>query len=159
MSVRPSASASIDAPLDLVWMVMLDTAAYGEWNPFVHQVECPSPAAVGDPITLHVRWSNGRTTRSQERITQLEPAPRGDGERRAALAYEFVGWPHRLGLVHSVRHQVLTQRPGGPTLYDTVQDLTGPMARLAGPARIVDGFERHAAGLKDRAEALARERS
>ena len=28
-----------DAPLDLVWAVMLDTAAYGEWNPFVEKAD------------------------------------------------------------------------------------------------------------------------
>ena len=30
------------------------------------------------------------------------------------------------------------------------------MVRFAGPARIIDGFERHAAGLKQRSESLAR---
>jgi len=155
MSARPSARIDVDAPLDVVWQVMLDTAAYGEWNPFVYRVECPSPARVGDPITLHVRWANGRTTSSPERITAIEP-PHDDGAGRAAmLAYAYEGLPDKLGLVHSVRYQRLTQAPGGPTVYDTVQDLTGPMVRFAGPARIVDGFERHAEGLKQRAEHLA----
>ena len=93
MSARPSASASIDAPLDVVWAVMLDTAAYGEWNPFVYQVECPSPAKVGDPIKLHVRWSNGKTTSSPERITVIEPPHDVDGVRTALLSYEYEGLP------------------------------------------------------------------
>jgi hypothetical protein len=156
MAARPSARIEIDAPLDLVWEVMFDTAAYGEWNPFVYAVECPSPAQVGDPIKLHVRWANGRTTSSPERITVVEP-PRDEGGRRVAtLAYAYEGLPDRLGLVHSIRHQRLTQVPGDPTVYDTVQELTGPMVRLAGPARITDGFERHAQGLKQRAESLTR---
>lgn len=152
----PSARISIDAPLDLIWEVMLDTAAYGEWNRFVYAVECPSPATEGDPITLHVRWSNGRTTRSPERITVIEPPHDADGGRAALMAYAYAGLPDKLGLVHSVRHQRLTQAPGGPTTYDTVQELTGPMVRFAGPARITDGFRRHAESLKARAEALAR---
>ena len=156
MSARPSAKVSIDAPLDVVWAVMLDTAAYDEWNPFVFEVECPSPAKVGDPITLHVRWANGKTTSSPERITVIEPPHEADGVRTAVLSYEYDGLPDKLGLVHSVRHQRLTQEPGGPTEYDTVQELTGPMVRFAGPARIIDGFERHAAGLKQRAESLHR---
>lgn len=156
MSARPAASASIDAPLGVVWAVMLDTAAYGEWNPFVERVECPSPAKVGDPIVLHVRWANRRTTTSPERITILEPPHEENGATTALLAYEFVGWPHKLGLVHSTRYQRVTQRPGGPTEYETHQDLTGPMVRFAGPARIIDGFERHAQGLKKRAESRAR---
>ena len=154
--VRPAASVTIDAPLDVVWQVMLDTASYGEWNPFVYDVECPSPAKVGDPIRLHVRWANGRTTSSPERITAVEPPHDQGGVRTALLSYEYEGLPDKLGLVHSVRHQRLTQAPGGPTTYDTVQELTGPMVRFAGPARITDGFERHAAGLKQRAESLAR---
>ena len=156
MSARPSASASIDAPLDVVWAVMLDTGAYGEWNPFVYAVDCPSPATVGDPIKLHVRWADGKTTSSPERITAIEPPHDEDGVTTALLSYEYEGLPDRLGLVHSVRHQRLTQAPGGPTEYDTVQELTGPMVRFAGPARITDGFERHAAGLKQRSESLAR---
>lgn len=156
MSARPAASASIEAPLELVWEVMLDTASYGEWNPFVYQVECPSPARVGDPIVLHVRWANGRTTTSPEQITAVAPPHDAASGRTALLAYEFVGWPDRLGLVHSVRYQRLTAQPDGSTLYETHQDLTGPLVRFAGPARIVDGFERHAQGLKARAESLTR---
>jgi len=156
MSARPSARIDIDAPLDVVWQVMLDTSAYAEWNPFVCQVEASSPAQVGDPITLHVRWANGRTTSSPERITVVEPPHDEDGRRVATLAYAYEGLPDKLGLVHSVRHQRLSQAPGGPTTYETVQELTGPMVRFAGPARITDGFERHAEGLKQRAEALTR---
>ena len=61
-TARPSASITIDAPLQLVWEVMLDTASYAEWNPFVERAETASPAAAGNPIVLHVRWANGRTT-------------------------------------------------------------------------------------------------
>lgn len=156
MSAQPSASASIDAPLDLVWRVMLDTASYGDWNPFVFRIDCDAEPAVGVAVRLHVRWAKGRTTSSPERITALEAPHEEDGVRTALLSYEYEGLPDRLGLVHSVRHQRLTQPPGGPTAYETVQELTGPMVRFAGPARITDGFERHAEGLKTRAEALAR---
>jgi hypothetical protein len=156
MSARPSARIEIDAPLDVVWAVMLDTSSYGEWNPFVFRVDCDAEPAVGVPVRLHVRWANGRTTSSPERITAVEPPQDVGAVRTALLSYAYEGLPDRLGLVHSVRHQRLTQEPGGPTLYDTVQELTGPMVRFAGPDRITDGFERHADGLKQRAEALAR---
>ena len=136
---------------------MLDTAAYGEWNPFVDEVECPSPAKVGDPIMLHVRWANGKTTSSPERITAIEPPHDVDGVRTACLSYEYEGLPDKLGLVHSVRHQRLTPGARRADARTTPsQELTGPMVRFAGPARIIDGFERHAAGLKQRSESLAR---
>ncbi|WP_372727625.1 SRPBCC domain-containing protein [Nocardioides sp.] len=155
MEPRPSARIEIDAPLELVWSVMLDTASYGEWNPFVERVECPSPASVGDPIVLHVRWRNGSTARSPERITALEhPTTDDEGTTTACLAYVYEGLPAKLGLVRGTRFQRLSQRPGGPTVYATVEEFSGPLVGFAGPGRVADGFERHAAGLKQRAESL-----
>jgi hypothetical protein len=151
-TARPGATVSIDAPLESVWAVMMDTAAYGEWNPFLFRAECPSPPKPGDPIVLHVRWPNGRTTRSPERISLVEPPHQESGELRATLAYVYEGLPARLGLVKGTRYQRLTQAPGGPTVYDTVEEFSGPLVRLAGPGRVADGFQRHAEALKARCE-------
>ena len=71
------------------------------------------------------------------------------------MSYVYEGLPARLGLVRGVRHQRLTQRPGRPTTYDTVEEFRGPLVALAGPARVADGFRRHAEALKRRAESLA----
>ncbi len=150
--IEPRASIEIDAPLADVWQIMLDTPAYGEWNPFVERVETAQPAAVGNPIVLHVRWANGRTTRSPERITALEAPRTQDGVTTALMSYVYEGWPARLGLVRGTRHQRLAQHTGGPTTYDTVEEFSGPLVPLAGPARVADGFARHAAALKRRAE-------
>ena len=153
---HPSASSSIDAPLAVVWEVMLDTERYGEWNPFVERAESRVPPAVGDPIVLHVRWANGRTTRSPERVSAIDPpVTDADGVTTATLSYVYEGLPAKLGLVRGTRHQRLRQEPGGPTSYDTVEEFTGPLVRFAGPGRVAEGFRRHAAGLKERAEGLA----
>lgn len=152
----PAASIEIDAPLETVWSVMLDTAAYGEWNPFVVRVETPSPPMVGNPIVLQVTWANGGGARSPERIIALEP-PRTDGDTQTALmSYRYEGIPARLRLVRGVRHQRLTRVGGGPTTYATVEEFRGPLVALAGPARVSDGFRRHAEALKARAESLTR---
>lgn len=153
--MNPSAAIDIDAPLEQVWAIMLDTERYGEWNPFVERAETAQPAQVGNPIVLHVVWANGSRTRSPERITALE-GPRTDpatGTTTALMSYVYEGLPARLGLVRGVRHQRLTQQPGGPTSYETVEEFRGPLVRLAGPGRVADGFRRHAEGLKRRAEA------
>jgi hypothetical protein len=154
---NPEAQVEIDAPIDVVWSVMVDTAAYGEWNSFVREAQCPSPPSVGDPIRLHVEFTPGsRRITSPERITVLEPpSGGGDGVRTAHLAYVFEGWPARLGLVRGTRHQRLRQEPGGPTRYETVEEFSGPLVALAGPTRVQAGFERHAADLKARAESPA----
>lgn len=148
---NPAASVTIDAPIEQVWAVMLDTASYGEWNPFVERADCASPT-VGEPIVLHVRWANGRTTTSPERISMVDPPHDEDGVRRATLAYVYEGLPAKLGLVNGIRYQRLTQQPGGPTRYDTVEEFSGPLVKLAGPKRVEDGFRRHAEALKQRCE-------
>lgn len=151
--MNPSASVEIDAPLETVWQVMLATEEYGAWNPFVVRAETPQPPRVGNPIVLHVAWSDGRRTRSPERISALEPpATRPDGTATARLSYVYRGWPARLGLIRGTRHQRLTQRPGGPTTYETVEEFSGPLVRFAGPGRVADGFRRHAEALRTRAE-------
>jgi len=155
MPSNPRASIEIDAPIDLVWSVMLDTGSYSEWNPFIERAECPSPPKPGDPITLHVRWTNGRSTRSPERIKVVDgPADMG-GVRRATLAYVYEGIGAKLGLVRGTRWQRLSQTPEGPTTYDTVEEFSGPLVKLAGPDRVEEGFRRHAEALKRRAEKLA----
>lgn len=153
--MNPRARVEIEAPLDVVWSVVLDVDRYPEWNPFVVRAECASPPAVGDPIRLHVRWANGRSATSPERISAVEPPEvAADGVRRAALAYVYEGLPARLGLVRGTRWQRLSQPDGGPTTYDTVEEFAGPLVPLAGPGRVAEGFARHAAALKARAESL-----
>ena len=151
---RPGATVEINAPLDTVWAVMMDTASYGEWNPFCFRADCPTPPQPGDPITLHVRWANGSTTTSPERISAVEP-PSSDGDTRTALlAYVYEGLPAKLGLVKGTRFQRLTQVGDGPTVYETVEEFSGPLVPLAGPGRVAEGFARHAEALKVRAESL-----
>ena len=153
MARNPEAHVEIDAPIETVWEVMLDTARYGEWNDFIKRLDCPSPPQVGDPIKIHVEFkAGGRRTVSPERITVVEHPTETDGTRRARLGYVYEGLPAKLGLVRGTRWQVLTQEPGGPTRYDTVEEFSGPLVLLAGPARVEAGFRRHAASLKRRAE-------
>lgn len=63
-----------------------------------------------------------------------------------------VGSPVRRG----TRWQRLSQVDGGPTRYETVEEFSGPLVPLAGPARVAEGFGRHARALKERAETLSR---
>jgi hypothetical protein len=152
---RPSATVEIDAPLDAVWAVMMDIGAYGEWNPFCYRADCPVPPKAGDPIKLYVRWANGRTQTSPERISQVVAPYDEDGARHALLAYVYEGLPSKLGLVRGTRLQRLTQVPSGPTIYATVEEFSGPLVPLAGPGRVAEGFQRHADALKARVEAIA----
>ena len=149
------AAAVIEAPIALVWEVMLDIERYPEWNPFVVRIEARRhrPVEVGDPVLLHVRWHTGGHTTSSERVTRIEGPDQHDG-RRALLEYQYRGAFYGPGLVRGRRQQELTRIDEAVTSYATVEHLRGALAWAAPMGRIRDGFARHAAALKDRAEAL-----
>lgn len=150
-----AASAVIDAPIQLVWDVMLDTERYPEWNPFIVRVGLPAkrPPQLGDRLVLQVRWSTGGRARATERITALVP-PSETGGRRARLEYAYGGPVGALRLVRGRRLQELVRLDEDVTTYTTHERLHGPLAALAPLARVQDGFERHARALKVRAESL-----
>jgi uncharacterized protein YndB with AHSA1/START domain len=150
-----AASAVIEAPIELVWDVMLDTERYPEWNPFIVRVRLPADRVpqVGDRLVLHVRWSTGGRARATERITTLVP-PSDTGGRRAQLEYAYGGPVGALRLVRGRRLQELVRLDAGLTTYTTHERLHGPLAALAPLVRVQDGFERHARALKARAESL-----
>jgi hypothetical protein len=147
------ATAAIEAPVDVVWAVMLDLDAYPAWNPFVVRIEGPEgrPAAVGDQLVLHVRWASGRGVTTRERITRLEPPAAGGP---ATLEYDFEGPLAALGLVRGRRLQEVEEASAGTSRYRTAERLHGLLAFAAPIGRVQDGFERHAAALKARAEAV-----
>jgi hypothetical protein len=145
------ATVTIDAPIDLVWSVMLDLPAYREWNPFIYRVRKSGDdtARVGDDLVLHVKFHSGRRFASPERITALQPPDTG----KAMLEYEFRGPLHALGLIRGRRRQHL-ENVGGSTLYRTEEHFRGLIGFTVSLAAVQDGFERHAAALKQRAESL-----
>jgi uncharacterized protein YndB with AHSA1/START domain len=152
-------SVAIDAPIDVVWSVMTDLPRYGEWNPFVVSItrRDSAPMRVGTAVSLHVRWSDGGEERTVEVVTRLEPPGRGSSSdaRRATMEYRYTGWLPRLHLVEGSRLQTLEQAPGGRTVYRTLEVFRGLLAFAVPLAKVQDGFERHAAALAARAQALA----
>ena len=144
------ADATIAAPIDVVWDVMLDAGAYPQWNPFIIRFDLlgGDEPAVGDRIRLHLEWRTGGRSRATERITAIEPPAAG----AALLEYTFEGPVAALGLVRGRRQQRLTALDERTTLYDTDETLTGWASRLAPIDKVQDGFERHAAALRERSE-------
>ena len=151
------AAVAIEAPIELVWGVMLAFDEYPAWNPFIVRIERPAvrAAQVGDELTLHVRWRGGLSVTTRERITRLEPPKEVGAVRRAVLEYEFGGPIAALNLARGRRLQALEQGGAGPTLYRTEERLRGWLAGLVPARALRDGFERHAAALAARSAALA----
>jgi hypothetical protein len=143
----------VDAPLDEVWAVMMDTAQYPAWNPFVARIDAPpGPLVVGTPLRLHVRWADGGQVVSPEEVEGISPPHDEDSVRRAVLAYRYTGVPARFGLLRCTRVQTLEQRPGGATTYRSTEHFHGLLARAVPLAKVQDGFARHARALKGRVE-------
>ncbi len=145
----------IHAPISKVWEVMMDVDRYSEWNPFVIRIDCESALPqVGTDLILHVRFSgSARVMKEHERITRLEPPAPRDGLEHALLEYQFLGPLHALFLVRGKRQQTLQSLPEGRTRYSSYERLYGLLAWAAPMAMVQDGFERHAAALKQRCEA------
>ena len=155
---RASATIEIDAPVEVVWALMLDLDSYGDWNPFIYRVDRAEgltgrPAQIGERFTLQVRFGGGRAVASRERVTAIE-AP-VDGQAR--LEYQFYGRLHRLGLVRGRRQQHLSAAGGRSTVYSTEETFRGPLGFVLPVRAVQNGFRRHAAALKGRAEQLARQ--
>ena len=145
----------IQAPIDTVWSVMLDTDRYPQWNPFVEQIDCAdNPPKPGSDLTLHVRFGNGKRVKTWERISRLE-APGTTRPGFAALEYVFLGIFHNLNMVRGGRLQTLEAVDARTTRYISHEDLTGWLAWLAPIKQVQDGFDRHAAALKQRCEAAS----
>lgn len=146
----------IDAPIETIWQVMTDVRAYAQWNPFVVAIDCPDPEPrIGTDLTLHVRFGNGKQVRTIERITCLDsPMTDPQGTRRARLEYRFLGLLHAFNMVRGSRHQTLEELAPGQVRYVSHEDLTGWLSWAAPIKLVQDGFERHAAALKQRSEAL-----
>jgi hypothetical protein len=123
-----AASASvIEAPIDLVWSVMVDTDRYSEWNPFIVKIDrtVEGPLAQGEVLVLHVHWHTGGSARSIERVRTLDAPTDG---RRALLEYTYIGVYGQLGLVRGHRIQELSRVDDDVTSYST---------RSRGPRRSV----------------------
>ena len=145
-----TADTLLAAPLATAWEVMDDLPAYGAWNPFVVGVEGASRLVVGSVLTLRVRLAPWVRTAVRVRVTDVEHTA-----AHGRLTYTLVGlWP-RLGLVRSVREQRLAPGPEGRVRYSTEERFEGALAGLLPERLLTRGFQAHAQGLKDAAEARA----
>jgi uncharacterized protein YndB with AHSA1/START domain len=135
----------IDAPPEIVWRVIADLAAYGEWNPFV--IACESSLDPGDPILMRVHVFASFAQAQRETVLEHEP-----GER---LCYGLEGGA--LGALASRRCHRVTSAGPGRTRYESDFELSGwlaPFVRALVGSRLQRGFDAMAVALERRALAL-----
>lgn len=138
----------VDAPPELVWEVITDLDRYGQWNPFVH--ECRSTLKPGDPIHMVVQIGNG--TRRQEEIIQ---------DYREGEGFSYHMKPAPMGALSSFRTHRIAPGADAQTRYHSRFQLDGwlaPVVRGILGAKLEAGFGGMSRGVRDRAQALAKER-
>ena len=151
------ATIEINAPIDIVWSVILDFKNYQQWNPFIYEVKnVPDQLEIGSRFQLLVRWADGSTADSWETVTHLSAPSMVDEESSALLTYRYSSWLARYGLVRAFREQHLIQRSGQMTIYRTQETFHGILARFLPLSSVQDGFQRHAQALKQYAELTKR---
>ena len=77
MGTSLSTEVTIDAPARDVWAVLLDFEAYGEWNPYIVEIEVedkdePNDMVVGDHLLVTAMFKGSRK-RSNPRVLDVRP--------------------------------------------------------------------------------------
>jgi uncharacterized protein YndB with AHSA1/START domain len=138
-----SDEVTIEAPVELVWEILLDFDKYGEWNGF-----CPTAKndslELGSPVDMMVNLG-GELSRQVEFISRVEP--------HRCIAWAMQNLPE--DPVHAVRSQHLKRLDDKRCTYVSVDEFSGP--QMAGMmehfAPLVEaGFNRCAYDLKEYAE-------
>jgi hypothetical protein len=142
-----AASCEIEAPRDYVWSVLSDFRTYPDWNPFTPGVE--GELAVGQAVTLDVRFEGKKARRQVEWVNRVEPG-------------SVIYWGVRYGsrkLLAANRAQELTELSPTRTRYYTVDRFSGVLVPLVFALYgdlMRRGFEGVATGLKRYCEATYR---
>ncbi|TNE91206.1 MAG: SRPBCC domain-containing protein [Deltaproteobacteria bacterium] len=148
---RRTCGVDIDAPAELVWDVMVDFARYGEWNPFLPQVD-EDGAGVGGRLVLHVVFPSGRKTLAKERITVFQPPADAEGR----LVYEYQGRGRIGRMIVAERSQTVVRLGEARCRYDTLEVFGGWLGWAVPLGDIQAGLEQQAEHLKRHCEALHR---
>ena len=144
-SAVASEEVIINAPVEVVWDILVDFENYASWNRF-----CPQAKAelkIGAPISMMVDLGFG-LQEQVEYICRIEPLQ--------AIAWGMENKPD--DPIKAVRTQTLTKLDDGRCAYNSVDDFSGPAVAemMAAMAKgVEDGFNLCARCLKQYAESKA----
>jgi hypothetical protein len=71
MAQQLNAEIEVQASPDRVWEVLIDFAAYHQWNPFI--VQATGQAVPGSRLELKMRPPGGRTTTFRPEVLEADP--------------------------------------------------------------------------------------
>ncbi|MCB2224808.1 MAG: SRPBCC domain-containing protein [Actinobacteria bacterium] len=134
---------AIDAPPERVWDVLMDFAAYPEWNPFITAIS--GEAALGERLAVTLTLPTGKTMRFSPEVTVCEPQ-------------RFFRWHGKVGVrgIFDGHHSFRLDPTQRGTRVEHAERFTGLLGwMMFGKTRrqTEDGFRAMNAALKERAEA------
>ncbi|MGB5325373.1 MAG: SRPBCC domain-containing protein [Pseudomonadales bacterium] len=138
----------INAPIATVWHVIVDTAAYPHWNPFI--TECESTFELGSKIRMRVNF--GSSERIQTEYISANRAPE-------LLAYGMKPIPF---LLASTRQHRLAALDDATTKYESYFQLRGalaPAVKLSLGKKMLRGFSQMTDGIARQAELRHQEKN
>jgi len=138
-----SDEVTIEAPVELVWDILLDFANYSEWNTFCPSVKNES-LELGSAVDMMVDLGSG-PSQQVEYISRVEP--------NECIAWAMENKPE--DPVHAVRSQHLKRLDDNSCTYVSVDEFAGPqMAAMMEhfSCAVEAGFNRCAYDLKAHAE-------
>jgi hypothetical protein len=132
----------IDATPAQVWAVLTDTAAYGEWNPFVRELS--GELATGSKLAVEIAPPGGRAMTFKPTVLAADEA-------------RELRWLGRLvapGIFDGEHRFELQALPGGRTRFTQAERFSGLLVRLFGGTleKTRRGFEQMDSALKRRVE-------
>ncbi len=138
----------IRAPLETVWSVLTDFAAYPEWNPHVRRVQ--GTVEYGARITIHTRPPGGRLIVMRPHVVTWEP-PKELRWRSTFVSESLFSGEHgfRLEPITTGRVRFVQDETFSGMLVPLYSRLRLPRTRT--------GFDDTNEALRDRAERMATE--
>ena len=138
-----TASIDIEAPAERVWSVLMDFAAYAEWNPFIKEIN--GDLSPGSKLVVKIKPPEGREMTLKPTVLRVR-----EDRELAWLGHLFVrgvfDGEHRLEVEPlDAGHSRFTQ---SETFRGLLVPLTGGVLK-----KTLRGFEEMNAALKRRAEA------
>lgn len=137
------ARIDIDAPVDRVWAVLCNTAAYVEWNPFIRRLE--GVLQPGSRLTVRIEPPGGSGMTFKPTVQAVEPNQLMRWLGHLLLPGVFDG-------EHSLRLEAINR---DRTRFIQSERFSGLLVPLLGSplARTQRGFEEMNQALKERVEA------
>jgi hypothetical protein len=141
---RISVTTEINAPVEVVWAQLTDTAAFGSWNPFIPSLS--GSLAEGARLAVRITPPGAKGMTFRPTVTAVEEGRRLEWLGRFLVRGLFDG-----------RHSFVLESVAGGTRLTQEETFTGVLVPVlaATLAKTEEGFRQMNEALKERAERVA----